>query len=160
MTLGYQSDVKPIRRLLLRHARDAFVSDESIGEQWQNLAYLSPPDFARAIDEYDRFVGLLNEFDIDISFVGPAKGATLDSLYVRDAAIACSKGMILCNMGKAARRAEPKMQEATYRALEIPVHGTISGDGCIEGGDVAWIDERTLAVGRGYRTNDAGTRGI
>ena len=75
---------------------------------------------------------------------------------MRDAAIACSKGMILCNMGKAARWAEPKMHEASYRALEIPVHGTISGDALIEGGDVAWIDERTLAVGRGYRTNDAG----
>ena len=70
MTLGYQSDVAPIRRLLLRHARDAFVSDESIDKQWQELAYVSRPDFARAIEEYDRFVRLLEGFDIDISFVG------------------------------------------------------------------------------------------
>ena len=91
MTLGYQSDVRPIRRLLLRHAREAFVGDESIGEQWQNLAYLSRPDFARAMDEYDRFVSVFDEFDIDISFVGPAKGATLDSLYVRDVNIEFGK---------------------------------------------------------------------
>src|SRR5437870_5437780 len=32
------------------------------------------------------------------------------------------------------------------------------GDGTVEGGDVCWIDQRTLAVGRGYRTNDAGIR--
>ena len=28
----------------------------------------------------------------------------------------------------------------------------------MEGGDTCWIDERTLAVGRGYRTNEAGIR--
>src|SRR5207302_9589453 len=27
-----------------------------------------------------------------------------------------------------------------------------------EGGEVCWVDGRTLAVGRGYRTNDAGIR--
>jgi N-dimethylarginine dimethylaminohydrolase len=28
----------------------------------------------------------------------------------------------------------------------------------VEGGDTLWLDERTLAVGRGYRTNDEGIR--
>ena len=34
--------------------------------------------------------------------------------------------------------------------------GTIQPPGRLEGGDVVWLDERTMAVGRGYRTNDAG----
>jgi N-dimethylarginine dimethylaminohydrolase len=42
--------------------------------------------------------------------------------------------------------------------MEIPIIGAISGDGQVEGGDVVWIDRRTLAVGRGYRTNDEGIR--
>ena len=66
--------------------------------------------------------------------------------------------MILCNMGKAARRGEPDAEGELYRQLGIPVHGAITGDGSIEGGDVAWLDENTLAVGRGYRTNDEGIR--
>ena len=28
----------------------------------------------------------------------------------------------------------------------------------MEGGDVVWLDERTVAIGRGYRTNDEGIR--
>ena len=28
----------------------------------------------------------------------------------------------------------------------------------MEGGDVLWIDEKTVAIGRGYRTNDEGIR--
>src|SRR4029079_18712194 len=36
------------------------------------------------------------------------------------------------------------------------IAGAIQPPGCLEGGDVAWLDEHTLAVDRGYRTNDAG----
>ena len=34
--------------------------------------------------------------------------------------------------------------------------GAIESPGLLEGGDVVWLDDRTVAVGRGYRTNDAG----
>ncbi len=51
----------------------------------------------------------------------------------------------------------PRRRRA-FRAAGIGVLGTILSPGRIEGGDVAWIDERTLAVGRGYRTNDEGIR--
>jgi N-dimethylarginine dimethylaminohydrolase len=42
--------------------------------------------------------------------------------------------------------------------LEIPVLGAISDQGRLECGDVVWINERTLAVGRGRRTNNEGIR--
>ena len=38
----------------------------------------------------------------------------------------------------------------------MPILGRIEAPGTVEGGDTLWLDERTLAVGRGYRTNDAG----
>jgi N-dimethylarginine dimethylaminohydrolase len=40
----------------------------------------------------------------------------------------------------------------------VPVLGSIEGTGCLEGGDVTWLTPGTLAVGRGYRTNDEGIR--
>jgi len=45
MKISYQSDVGKINRILVKHARDAFVSQEFIGSQWQGLYYQSPPDF-------------------------------------------------------------------------------------------------------------------
>ena len=66
--------------------------------------------------------------------------------------------MILCRMGKAARSTEPQAQADTFRETGIPVLGEIIGDGRLEGGDVAWLDEDTVAVGRGYRTNQEGIR--
>jgi N-dimethylarginine dimethylaminohydrolase len=38
------------------------------------------------------------------------------------------------------------------------VAGSIEPPGRIEGGDVVWLDARTVAVGRGYRTNAEGVR--
>ena len=39
MSLGFQTEVGQIKQLLLKHAMDAFVSDETIGRQWQQLRY-------------------------------------------------------------------------------------------------------------------------
>src|SRR5213594_2704590 len=128
--IGGQSDVGKLRRVAVKHARDAFGDAAAVDRQWRDLRYLARPDVT---------VGL-------------------DSLYARDVSIVCDRGVILCNMGKLQRRTEPAAQEAAFRAAGIPIWGRIAGDGTVEGGDVCWIDERTLAVGRGYRTNDAGIR--
>ena len=125
MTISHQSDVKVIKRLLLKHPGEAFVSDETSDRQWQELNYSGRPDYARAVEEYDRFFGL-------------------DSLYARDASIICNKGIILCNMGKAKRRTEPGAREIAFRAMGIPIHGAIKDGGRVEGGDVAWIDSVSM----------------
>ena len=42
--------------------------------------------------------------------------------------------------------------------LDVPIVGSISGEGRLEGGDVVLWDARTLCVGLGYRTNEEGIR--
>ena len=158
MKISYQSDVGKIQRIVVKHARDAFVSQEIIGNQWRGLYYQLPPDFVQATDEYETFVNLLSGFNIELHFLSKDKNTGLDSIYPRDASIVCDKGIILCNMGKAARKTEPASQEKDYQKLDLAICGTISGNGRIEGGDVTWINSKTLAVGRGYRTNDEGIR--
>jgi N-dimethylarginine dimethylaminohydrolase len=153
-----QSDVGQIRRLVLKHVRDAFIDDGRIDSQWRQLNYYGRPDLGRAIVEYDRFVGLLKDLGADVMFLPKDDAVTMDSLYPRDAAIPTDKGVILCNMGKPERRTEPAAVAALLRDIGVPILGTISGDGRLEGGDVTWLDQKTLAVGRGYRTNDEGIR--
>jgi len=155
-----QSDVGTLQSVLLKHARDAFRDSATVNAAWRGLNYLAPPDPARAAAEYDRFAALLEEMGARIHWMPPDEVTGLDSLYVRDASIASSRGMILCNMGKAARSTEPPAQAESFREIGIPVAGAVTGDGTIEGGDVVWLDRTTLAVGRGYRTNDEGIRQV
>jgi N-dimethylarginine dimethylaminohydrolase len=61
-------------------------------------------------------------------------------------------------MGKPQRAAEPDAQDQALRTLGIHTAGRIAAPGRLEGGDLIWIDEVTLAVGRGYRTNAEGIR--
>src|SRR5205823_2257236 len=126
--------------------------------QWRDLRYLARPDVTAAWAEYEHFLALLEAAGVDTLRLPPDHTVGLDSLYARDVSIVCDRGVIICNMGKPQRRTEPAAQEAAFRAAGIPIWGRITGDGTVEGGDVCWIDERTLAVGRGYRTNDAGIR--
>lgn len=155
--MTFQSDVGPLRRVLLKHARDAFVGPASIEAQWGALNYLAAPDYGEACRESEAFASLLERLGVEVAWT-PSADRGMDSLYVRDAAVVCDAGAILCSMGKELRRREPAELGKALGALGIPVLGAIGGSGTLEGGDVAWIGPRTVAVGRGYRTNAEGIR--
>ena len=59
-------------------------------------------------------------------------------------------------MCKKARLAEPNTIEKFFKSIQIPILGKIKSPGTLEGGDVVWIDDKTIAVGEGYRTNKEG----
>ena len=152
------SEVGRLVSVAVKHARDAFVDESTIRAQWQTLNFLSAPDLHAAIDEYERFLDILRSSGATVHFLRRSPETTLDSIYARDASIASPSGMIVGRMGKAARSTEP---EEHYQAFRGSLFGTrnagrITGHGLLEGGDVVWLDPRTIVIGRGYRTNGEG----
>jgi N-dimethylarginine dimethylaminohydrolase len=134
----------------------AFADPDEVARDWKALNFTAPPDVERAAREYDRFVECLRSTGAELLAL-PANGdTTLDSIYVRDASLITPHGVVVCRMGKAERASEPSAQRSAFESWGLPIAGTITPPGTIEGGDVLWLDERTVAVGRGYRTNDAG----
>jgi N-dimethylarginine dimethylaminohydrolase len=156
--VGGQSEAGKLVRVAVKPVRDAFLSDQVLERQWRDLGYVARPDFTAAVTEYAQFVALLEAAAVQVLCLPAHEADGPDALYARDAALVCDAGVILCNMAKPQRASEPGAHEAAYRAAGIPIHGRIAGDGRLEGGDVCWIDPHTLAVGRGYRTNEAGIR--
>ena len=144
--------------VLVKHARDAFVSDALIAAQWQNLNFSSPPDFGRAVAEYDAFLEILASCGAEVVCLPRHDGVTLDSIYTRDASILGADGVILASMGKTQRVGEPAVQELELRRSGWPIAGSIVPPGQIEGGDLVWLDSKTLAIGLGARTNPVGIR--
>jgi N-dimethylarginine dimethylaminohydrolase len=154
------SEVGRLVRVVVKHARDAFVDPRTIDAQWKELNFAAAPDLARAIDEHDRFIAILEQAGATVDLLPRDTATTLDSIYARDASIVSPRGMILCRMGKAARESEPGAQGRAFAALDNPIAlaGRIEPPGRLEGGDVVWLDDGTLVVGRGYRTNGDGIR--
>ena len=144
-----QSEVGTLTRLLVKHARDAFRGAAAIAGEWHALGFTAPPDYATAVREYDRFLELLSSTGAPVDRLPPSADAGLDSIYVRDASIVCDRGVILCRMGKPLRQREPAAQEAWFRAMGYPILGSIVPPGRLEGGDIVWLDRRTVAAGRG-----------
>ncbi|NND15169.1 MAG: hypothetical protein HKN89_02450 [Eudoraea sp.] len=158
MRTTHHSDYLKLKSVFLKRAQDALVSNELIAKQWQKLNYLERPDFSKAIAEYEYFENLLADLNVELHFFPSDDKLTMDSIYCRDASIATDFGMILCNMGKADRIMEPGSQKQTFMNKKVPILGEIRSPGTLEGGDVAWLNESTLAVGHTYRTNEEGIR--
>jgi N-dimethylarginine dimethylaminohydrolase len=157
---GTQTEFAPLRRVMMKHPKDAFVDEATIEAQWRRLGFSGPPDLTKACEEFDALVRLLEAGGAEVHLLPRNHGTTLDAIYARDAAVVCDRGVVLCRMGKPARASEPAAQEGALARLApaVQVLGRIEAPGTLEGGDVAWLDARTLAVGRGYRTNAEGIR--
>ncbi len=158
MDFTSHSEYGKIRSLFIKKAADAFINDEHLEKNWKALNYLSKPGINEAIKEYDGFENVLKQYAPEIYNLPEDGSVNMDSIYCRDAAIATNKGMIICNMGKAARANEPQAEKKVFEASSIAILGSITTPGTVEGGDVAWLDEHTLAVGHTYRTNEEGIR--
>jgi N-dimethylarginine dimethylaminohydrolase len=145
-----------LERVLVKHPREAFLSDDTCAAQWESLNFSAAPRLERATEEYDAFLAMLQRAGTSIDFLPADERTSLDSIYARDASVVCAHGVILGRMGKRLRAGEPAAQRAAFRKMAVPIVGEITEPGSLEGGDVVWLDDRTIAVGRGYRTNEEG----
>ncbi len=154
----HHSEFLKLQSVFIKPAKNAFVSDILLSEQWQELNYLSKPDFDNALSEYTTFHDYFLSNNIEVQTFPFNENVQIDSMYCRDASIATDFGMIICNMGKGGRINEPQSHLEIYKQNNIPILGIIEAPGTLEGGDVAWLDEKTLAVGHTYRTNPEGIK--
>ena len=148
--------VDPIKKILLKHPKSAFINQKTVNEQYLKLNYFEAPNFNKAILDYENFVSLLKSFDIELHYLPEDKSTSLDSIYTHDPCVISNNGVIICNMGKKSRLPESDAIEKFFNSIQIPILGKIKTPGILEGGDVVWIDNKTIAVGEGYRTNREG----
>ena len=158
MNMSAHSESGKLTKVFIKKVVAAFMDDTHISQHWEALNYLGKPAIAKALSEYDAFEKIFIDNGTEVLYLPQDDTVNMDSIYCRDAAIATNKGMIICNMGKEGRKNEPAAEQRAFEANGIPVLGVITTPGTVEGGDVAWLDEKTLAVGHTYRTNEEGIR--
>ena len=140
---GVQSMVDPLRRVLIR--RPATTGDFAAAD-WRQ------PDPARLIAEHEAFGALLESLGCEVTVAEPVEGM-VDSVYVCDPVWTCGQGAIVLRSAKPARVGEGEAMVAPLEAAGVPIAGRLTGTATADGGDMVWLDNETLAVARGYRTN-------
>ena len=143
-------------QIAIRDSKNAFVSQEKLHKEWQNLRFHAMPDINNAYIEFDSFRQLLKSTGADIIDLPASDNLTIDSIYPRDSTLICPEGIIVCNMGRATRTPEATINMSTYESYGHTIAGRIVAPGTLEGGDFIWIDEHHAAVGLGPRTNQEG----
>ena len=143
---GGQTMFEALRRVLVRKP-PADTSD------WRRYGWRAEPDPARLADEHERFCLALEEAGAEVVCAAPT---TLDAIYTFDPAVVSDAGAVLLRPGKPERADEVGAMEADLAAAGVPVAARLEAPACAEGGDTAWLDERTFVAGRGYRTNSDG----
>jgi N-dimethylarginine dimethylaminohydrolase len=147
---GAQTMAAPIRRVVMRRPDRAMAAaDPAV---WHYGPGFDP---ARAAAQFAVFADMVAEAGAMIHWL-PDEDDLADSVFTHDPSLVTDAGALILNMGKPLRRTEPALHRRLYEDLGIPILGQLEGDATVEGGDCVWVDRRTLAVGRGARSNAAG----
>src|SRR5260221_1987210 len=146
---GCENMVAKLERVLVRRPEEAACG------RWLEYGWRSAPDFAKLLHEHDGLCALLESAGAEIVFGGPVP-LGLDAIYTFDPAIVSRRGAIVLRPGKDLRLPEAAATADDLAAAGIPLVATLEAPASADGGDTIWLDGRTLLVGRGYRTNEAG----
>ncbi|MGG1399181.1 arginine deiminase family protein [Bacillus salipaludis] len=145
---------KKLGHVILKHPKDAFLNQEHLSKEWKKFNYLEEPDFTKAQHEYEKFLSILKQHVEQIDFLPASESVGLDSLYAHDPVKFTKNGAIILKSGKKLRQPEAEVYKQFLQEKGIPIIGELTGDAVCDGGDIVWLNDRTLLVGRGYRTND------
>ena len=125
---------------------------------WAAFGWRAEPDAAAAQAEHEAFREHLEAVGACVVCGAEPVDGDPDAIYAYDPVLLADAGAIVLRPGKPGRRREPDAVATDLGEEGIPVLGRLDAPATAEGGDMLWLDARTLLVGRGYRTNDAGIR--
>jgi arginine deiminase len=152
------SNVLTLREAMVKHPREAFRSQAFLDQTCQGLGFDGLPEMTEAMREYDAFAELLGSQGVALTYLPTDDSTDPDSLYTHDPVVSAAGGIVLCRMGKVTRRNEAAAVGRWASKSGVKILGSIKAPGLLEGGDLIWMDENTVAIGIGFRSNSEGAR--
>ncbi|MFB6219818.1 MAG: dimethylarginine dimethylaminohydrolase family protein [Halolamina sp.] len=147
-------DTGRLERVLVHEPGEEFstvVDPDDWG--WNGL-----PRRKRVAKEHARVVEILEDYGVTVNRIGEVDSELAELLFVRDVGFALEGGLVVASMVEPNRRGEERHLTETAVDLGIPIYHTVHGPGGFEAGNMVWLDEETVAVGRSKTTNAEGIR--
>jgi N-dimethylarginine dimethylaminohydrolase len=143
-----------LRRVLLRPPRaDELSSCRTLGWRGQ-------PDAVAIAEEHTALCELIADAGAEVVLANASCPGDADAIYVYDPVLIADYGAVLLRLGKEQRVDEARTLEPALAQAGMPIAARMDAPATADGGDMFWLDEETLLIGRGYRTNDEGVAAI
>jgi dimethylargininase len=151
---GCLSATRTLRRVLLRPPQAGEL------RAWHDFGWRAEPDPASIVREHELLCAVLAEAGAEVVLAHESVADDPDAIYAYDPVLIGPDGALLLRIGKAGRTGEAEALAPALAGAGVPVSARMDAPATADGGDMFWLDEHTLLVGRGYRTNDAGIAAI
>jgi N-dimethylarginine dimethylaminohydrolase len=118
----------------------------------------NPPDLDLVAAQHRGLVDALRAEGVEVDVLEPLGGRFVKSVYTRDPSITVRGGAIVGRMGVRMRRGEEPHATRALAAAGMPILGTITGTGTLEGGSFTKLRPGLAAFGTSIRCNHEGER--
>lgn len=154
---GISSEWAPLKSVLLHRPGPELNASAS---NPNGVQMIEPLDLNRAREQHDGIAEAYRSVGVTVHYVDPPGQATPNQMFVADLMFMTPEGAILARPASTVRAGEERQVARRLAGLGIPIIRSVRGTGTFEGADAAWINPKTVILGRGLRTNDEGARQV
>lgn len=147
---GADSEWAPLRAVLLHRPGPELATTNPNAAQM-----LAPIDLGRARAQFDALEAAYRAAGVTVHHLDPVQPPSANQMFVADLMFMTPEGAVVARPASTVRAGEERQVARRLADLGIPIVASLRGQATFEGADAAWIDSRTVLLGRGLRTNAA-----
>lgn len=166
---GRGDEVSPLRMVLMREPNagmgdiraDAWDENaQALVDPHKNWYYKrnTPPDMDVVRAQHKGLRDVLAKEGVEIVLAPDLPRTYTKSVYTRDPVLTVPGGAIICRLAPRMRRGEEASITQTIAALGMPILGTITGTGMVEGGSFMMLRRDLAVYSTSIRCNPEGAR--
>jgi len=166
MGYGAQSEYGKLKSVLM-HIPGEEVNIVN-GSNREDYLFREVPDLDKFREEHEKFVKILKEEGVKVYLVEEEVSGELNEaiklcpnmVFTRDTGTVTRDGAIIGRMKHHARSVEPLIVMEALKNIGVPIQMVMDAPAIFEGGDAVWLNEETLMIGYGPRTNEEAVKKI
>lgn len=166
---GAADEVGKLRSVLMRRPSRglATITEDAWNEELGALVdparrwYWTGPDAPNMTlldTQYQGFVDTLEQNGVEVVFAPDLDNSFTKAVYTRDPLVTIPGGAIIGRLAPRMRRGEEQSITQTVAAAGLPILGTITGEGLVEGGSFVKVRKDLAFFGTSVRCNPEGYR--
>lgn len=113
-------------------------------------------DLKRAQAQHDDLARAYRDAGVAVHYVEAEDNNKPNQMFIADLMFMTPEGAILARPASTVRAGEERWVARRLADLGIPIVRSIRGKATFEGADAMWLNDKTVIIGRGLRTNNEG----